>query len=84
MWCTYLSLEEYINSYDKKWKSAKELYFFADSQRHDPVDEFDKKWIRESIFRMSELFLHDNVLSLEESSATVTSSFPTSQDPCSL
>ncbi|CEG72874.1 hypothetical protein RMATCC62417_08357 [Rhizopus microsporus] len=36
-------LEEYLNSYDQKWTSAKELYFFADGQKHDPVDEIDKK-----------------------------------------
>lgn len=55
-----------MNTYDQKWKTAKELYFFADSLKHDPVHEFDKKWIRESIVRMSELFLDNNVLELND------------------
>jgi hypothetical protein len=54
-----------LNSYDQKWTSAKELYFFADGLKHDPVDEFDK-WIRESISRMSELFLENNKLELND------------------
>ncbi|KAI7864966.1 hypothetical protein BDF14DRAFT_1931718 [Spinellus fusiger] len=61
-------LQDYLNSYDQKWKSAKELYVFADNQRHDPVDEFDKKWVRESMVRMSELFLYNNRLELDDSS----------------
>ncbi|KAG1448716.1 hypothetical protein G6F46_011062 [Rhizopus delemar] len=59
-------LKEYLNSYDQKWTTAKELYFFADSLKHDPVHEFDKKWMRESIVRISELFLENDVLELND------------------
>lgn len=61
-------LQDYLNSYDQKWKSAKELYVFADHQKHDPVDEIDKKWVRESMVRMSELFLYNDRLELDDSS----------------
>lgn len=57
-------LNEYLNIYNKTWSSAKELYMFANAQVHDPITEFDFKWIRESVIRMSELFLYDDELNL--------------------
>lgn len=61
-------LQEYLNTYDQNWNSGKELYIFADDQKHDPVTEFDKKWIRESMVRMSELFLYSDRLQLSNAS----------------
>lgn len=49
-------IEQYLAIYEEDWKSAKELYKFADDQKHDPVDEFHLKWIRESFMRAAELF----------------------------
>ncbi|CAO3612156.1 unnamed protein product [Mucor hiemalis] len=57
---------EYLRSYEQEWATAKDLYFFADSLHHDPVHEFDKKWARESIVRMSELFLESDELELDD------------------
>lgn len=57
-------IEEYLNKYNRVWKSGEELYNFADSQKHNPITEFDYKWIRESIVRASELFLYEDILSL--------------------
>ncbi|CAO0794212.1 unnamed protein product [Mucor circinelloides] len=54
----------YLDSYDVQWASAKDLYLFAERQQHDPVDEFDKKWVKESILRMAELFLYSDELDL--------------------
>ncbi|KAI9480652.1 MAG: hypothetical protein EXX96DRAFT_594822 [Benjaminiella poitrasii] len=50
------NLQEYLNSYNKNWKSGKELYSFADNQRHDPIEEFDKK-----------VFLYNDKLKLDDS-----------------
>ncbi|KAI9256054.1 hypothetical protein EDC94DRAFT_650450, partial [Helicostylum pulchrum] len=61
-------LQDYLDTYDKQWKSGKELFNFADMQHHDPVTNFDKKWIKESFVRMSELFLHSNQLEFNDSS----------------
>lgn len=59
-------LIEYLDLYDKKWNSAADLYKYADSQKHDPVADFDKKWIRESVMRAAELFLYSNTLDLND------------------
>lgn len=55
-------IDIYLNSYDQEWESAIDLYNFADNQKHDPVNEFDKKWIKESMLRVSEFFLDDDFI----------------------
>ncbi|RCH85740.1 hypothetical protein CU098_004977, partial [Rhizopus stolonifer] len=57
-------VEEYLNKYNKNWKSGKELYEYADDQKHDPITQFNFKWIRESIMRASELFFYKDTLNL--------------------
>ncbi|KAG1148374.1 hypothetical protein G6F37_004111 [Rhizopus arrhizus] len=57
-------IEQYLTIYEEDWKSAKELYKFADDQKHDPVDEFHLKWIRESFMRAAELFFYDDTPTL--------------------
>lgn len=47
-------------------KSDKELYKFADSQKHDHAVNFDKKWVKGSMPIMSELFLYNNKLELND------------------
>ncbi|CEI88568.1 hypothetical protein RMCBS344292_02951 [Rhizopus microsporus] len=59
-------LTVYLDSYDVQWASVKDLYLFAENQQHDPVDEFDKKWVKESILRMAELFLYGDELDLND------------------
>lgn len=59
-------IEQYLAIYEEDWKSAKELYKFADDQKHDPVDEFHLKWIRESFMRAAELFFYDDTLTLND------------------
>ncbi|KAI9262801.1 hypothetical protein EDC94DRAFT_640527 [Helicostylum pulchrum] len=41
---------------------GKELYLFADTQVHNHITKFTKKWVRESVVRASELFLYDDTL----------------------
>ncbi|KAI9255541.1 hypothetical protein BY458DRAFT_416137, partial [Sporodiniella umbellata] len=62
------AMEVYLSKYDQDWKSGEELYEFADSQKHHPIIEFDKKWVRESFIRASELFLYQDVLYLNGAS----------------
>ncbi|KAG1044920.1 hypothetical protein G6F43_011378 [Rhizopus delemar] len=59
-------VEEYLNKYNKDWKSGKELYEYADDQKHDPITQFNFKWIRESIMRASELFFYEDTLNLND------------------
>ncbi|KAI8978411.1 hypothetical protein BDB01DRAFT_270306 [Pilobolus umbonatus] len=59
-------VEEYMNKYNREWKSGKELYEFADKQRHDPITQFNFKWVRESIMRASELFFYEDTLILND------------------
>ncbi|KAI7871151.1 hypothetical protein BDF14DRAFT_1978586 [Spinellus fusiger] len=59
-------VEEYLNKYDKDWKSGKVLYEYADDQKHDPITQFNFKWIRESIMRASELFFYEDTLTLND------------------
>lgn len=57
---------DYLDKYENDWKSREELYLFADAQVHNPITEFTKKWVRESVVRTSELFLYDNALVLND------------------
>jgi hypothetical protein len=59
-----VNIKQYLDTYNKDWNSAKDLYMFANGQVHDPISEFNHKWIRESIIRVSELFLYEDVLDL--------------------
>lgn len=61
-------LQKYIGNYDKKWETGLSLYNFADDQKHNPITESDKKWIRESMVRVSELFLLDSILKFDDPS----------------
>ncbi|SAM00658.1 hypothetical protein [Absidia glauca] len=61
-------LTECIDLYDQEWSTAIDLYQFADDQKHHPVNEIDKKWVRESIMRAAELFFHNDTLDLNDHS----------------
>ncbi|KAI8056367.1 hypothetical protein BDF21DRAFT_440992 [Thamnidium elegans] len=67
-------LSIYLNSYDKEWESAVDLYNFADGHRHDPIKESEQKWIKESILGVSALFLDDEAIALTDFSETFFSS----------
>ncbi|GAA5805937.1 hypothetical protein HPULCUR_011463 [Helicostylum pulchrum] len=60
----YQKLSDDLDKYENDWKSGKELYLFADTQAHNPITKFTKKWVRESVVRVSELFLYDDTLVL--------------------
>jgi hypothetical protein len=36
-------LESYLDLYDKEWENGLDLYEFADSKKHHPIKEFEKK-----------------------------------------
>ncbi|ORE00766.1 hypothetical protein BCV72DRAFT_310646 [Rhizopus microsporus var. microsporus] len=59
-------IQEYLNEYNKEWNSGKELYEYADSQKHNPIAQFNHKWICQSILQASELFLYEDTLTLNE------------------
>ncbi|CEG80531.1 hypothetical protein RMATCC62417_14853 [Rhizopus microsporus] len=59
-------IQEYLNEYNKEWKSGNELYEYADSQKHDPVAQFSHKWARQSILQAPELFLYEDTVILNE------------------
>ncbi|KAG2235014.1 hypothetical protein INT48_000256 [Thamnidium elegans] len=59
-------LSIYLNSYDKEWESAVDLYNFADGHRHDLIKESERKWIKESILGVSALFLDDEAIALTD------------------
>ncbi|ORZ07441.1 hypothetical protein BCR42DRAFT_426258 [Absidia repens] len=49
-------LDQYMSLYDKSWTNAVELYQFADAQKHHPIDELDKKWMKESLMKNCRTF----------------------------
>ncbi|KAI8091625.1 hypothetical protein BDF21DRAFT_449041 [Thamnidium elegans] len=55
------SFLDFLSKYAKSFQNT-----FSKILKHDPVDEFDKKWARENIVRMSEIFLENNVLELND------------------
>ncbi|ORE02220.1 hypothetical protein BCV72DRAFT_309317 [Rhizopus microsporus var. microsporus] len=59
-------LQVCFNPHDKAWTSGKDVYQFSDSQKYDPIEEFSKKWKGDSIPRMSELLLYNDVLELND------------------
>ncbi|PHZ14445.1 uncharacterized protein RHIMIDRAFT_235220 [Rhizopus microsporus ATCC 52813] len=62
------TLQRYMDSYDKNWETVFSLYEYADNQRHSPVTDFDKKWVRKSMMNVSELFLHNQRSNLNDHS----------------
>lgn len=59
-------LQEYLDSYDKEWTTGSELCEYAEKQQHIPFIEFDKRWIRQSMVEVSELFFGTDRLNLED------------------
>lgn len=53
-------LQKYLDSYDKEWKTGNKLCEYAENQKYIPLIEFDKRWIRQSIIGISELFCDNN------------------------
>ncbi|KAI9245784.1 hypothetical protein EDC94DRAFT_653518 [Helicostylum pulchrum] len=59
-------LQKNLDSYDKEWTTGNELCEYAENQKYIPLIEFDKRWIRQSMIGISELFCDDNQLHLED------------------
>lgn len=53
-------LQKYLDSYDKEWTTGNELCEYAENQKYILLIEFDKRWIRQSMIGISELFCDDN------------------------
>ncbi|KAG1464114.1 hypothetical protein G6F56_005147 [Rhizopus delemar] len=41
-------VHSYLNLYDQEWESAIDLYCFANNQKHHPIKEFERGWIKEN------------------------------------
>jgi hypothetical protein len=54
-------LQQYINSYTA-CKTAMDLRKYVFSHCFDPIEEFDKKWVQESILAASNLFNYNKLL----------------------
>ncbi|CAO3654334.1 unnamed protein product [Cunninghamella echinulata] len=54
-------LVEYLNTYDNNNLSAKEIYKYACNYSFDPIDEYDKTWIQQTMMTSVKFFLFNDV-----------------------
>ncbi|KAI9301131.1 hypothetical protein BJ944DRAFT_243553 [Cunninghamella echinulata] len=56
------TLVDYLNTYDNNNLSAKEIYKYACNHSFDPIDEYDKKWIQQTIVTAVDIFMFNDVI----------------------
>ncbi|KAG1465970.1 hypothetical protein G6F56_004782 [Rhizopus delemar] len=61
-------MQEILQQYEFDNKTALEMYEFADGMKAHPINESDKRWVKESIKSACELFFEGEELSLEDCS----------------
>ncbi|KAI9483536.1 MAG: hypothetical protein EXX96DRAFT_536858 [Benjaminiella poitrasii] len=60
-----LDISAYISTYET-YITARDMHKFAYSNYHDPIEEFDRKWVQESLIEASERFIRDAIVKVDE------------------
>lgn len=60
-----LDLSAYISTYEI-YITARDMHEFAHNMYYDPIEEFDRKWVQESLIEASEWFIRDSILQVDD------------------